>query len=581
MYNNILSDKIHDAQGGIGMNKLKDMKIKQRLKNSFLMAVIVSSIAGILALVLLFVLDAQYSSALVNNGFIQGDIGEYNSYLNKSGAFARDVIMLTDEAEVASSKQSLEASDEMVVYYLEHFTEKLENKEERALLDIINTDYPKYVALRDEAFELSAQGKKDEALEKFRKEAVPYLVTVMQASDDILALNVEMGDSKSDSLTLISRIMMIIIVVVIGVAFAVSRIFTNQIAHEISEPIEKMEMAIKKMAHGELDVKVDVQSKDEMGEMAKHFNKAVAMINMYIKEISRGLGEMSTGNFDISTDVHFEGDFTELAVALETILNSLSSSMKQINDGSEQVALGAQQLAENAQQLAEGATSQAGAVEELTATVEGVTITAKDSAVKTENAYKEAEEFAKVAEQSSKEMEQLTEAMQQINNTSKEIESIIAEIEDIASQTNLLSLNASIEAARAGEAGKGFSVVADQIGKLASDSAQSAVNTRELISKSMEEINRGNKITASTAEALEKVIGGIRLLADSAKESSNLSAEQAEIMEQIQQGIEQIADVVQSNSASAQETSATSEELFAQSESLKALVSQFKVRDVE
>lgn len=562
------------------MMKMKDIKIKQKLKNSFLMAVIISSIAGILALFLLFVLDMQYSNALVNNGFIQGDIGEYNSYLNKSGAFARDVIMLTDEAEIASAKQSLEESDAKVAYYLEHFTARLENNEERALLDIINSDYPKYIALRDEAFELSEQGRQDEALDKFRKEAIPYLVTVMQASDDILALNVEMGDSKSDSLTLISRIMMMIIIIVIGAAFAVSRIFTNQIAHEISVPIEKLEVAIRKIAHGELDVKVEIESKDEMGEMSKHFNKAVAMINTYIKEISRGLEEMSTGNFDIASDVHFEGDFIELAVAIETILNSLSASLKQINEGSEQVALGAQQLAENAQQLAEGATSQAGAVEELTATVENVTLMAHDSATKAEEAYRGAEEFAKVVEQSSEEMGHLTEAMERINSTSREIETIIAEIEDIASQTNLLSLNASIEAARAGEAGKGFAVVADQIGKLAADSAKSAVNTRELISKSMEEIGRGNQIAERTAEALEKVIDGIRLLAESAKGSSSLSAEQAEIMNQIQQGIEQIADVVQSNSASAQETSATSEELFAQSETLEGLVSRFKVRNV-
>ena len=85
--------------------------------------------------------------------------------------------------------------------------------------------------------------------------------------------------------------------------------------------------------------------------------------------------------------------------------------------------------------------------------------------------------------------------MEHITEISKEIGNIITDIEDIASQTNLLALNASIEAARAGEAGKGFAVVADQIGKLAADSAKSAVNTRDLIDKTLVEIQRGNAVT--------------------------------------------------------------------------------------
>ena len=227
----------------------------------------------------------------------------------------------------------------------------------------------------------------------------------------------------------------------------------------------------------------------------------------------------------------------------------------------------------------EGATSQAGAVEELTATIENVADSAESSARKADEAYKNAQKFANVAEQSNQEMRLLTEAMERITMTSKEIESIIGEIEDIASQTNLLSLNASIEAARAGEAGRGFAVVADQIGKLAADSAQSAVNTKTLIIKSLQEINNGNEITARTTSALGEVIEGIKILADASQETSELSREQAETMVEVRKGIEQIADVVQNNSAAAQETSATSEELLAQSENLKAMVEQFKLLD--
>ena len=168
--------------------------------------------------------------------------------------------------------------------------------------------------------------------------------------------------------------------------------------------------------------------------------------------------------------------------------------------------------------------------------------------------------------------------MERINATSKEIANIIAEIEDIASQTNLLSLNASIEAARAGEAGKGFAVVADQIGKLASDSADSAVNTKRLIENSINEIQLGNEITAKTTTAIESVISGIKELAESTKEISELSEVQADSMRQLELGVEQISEVIQNNSAAAQETSATSQELSAQSDSLEDLVGQFQLK---
>ena len=169
--------------------------------------------------------------------------------------------------------------------------------------------------------------------------------------------------------------------------------------------------------------------------------------------------------------------------------------------------------------------------------------------------------------------------MQRISESSMKIENIISELEDIASQTNLLSLNASIEAARAGEAGKGFAVVADQIRKLAEQSAASAVSTRELIEGSIHDVEEGNKAVALVSETLDEVIKGINAIADTSKSLSENSQSQATAMEQAEQGVNQISEVVQSNSAMAQETSATSEELSAQAETLDNLVRQFTLRE--
>ena len=169
--------------------------------------------------------------------------------------------------------------------------------------------------------------------------------------------------------------------------------------------------------------------------------------------------------------------------------------------------------------------------------------------------------------------------MQRISESSMKIENIISELEDIASQTNLLSLNASIEAARAGEAGKGFAVVADQIRKLAEQSAASAVSTRELIEGSIHDVEEGNKAVALVSETLDEVSKGINDIADTSKSLSENSQSQATAMEQAEQGVNQISEVVQSNSAMAQETSATSEELSAQAETLDNLVRQFTLRE--
>lgn len=561
------------------LKNLRNMKVKDRLVRSFVFVTVLASVAGVLGAFLMLGLDARYGKALELNGFIQGDLGEYNAYLYKDSALTRDIILLSDKTEMETSKAELVAADEKVNYYLEQFEHKLETDEERTLLADIKTEYPAYLELRDQAIELAMQNKDAEALKIFREEARPHLLKAIEDSEALLAMNVEMGDSVSASLSLFSKILVLIILVCVAVVVFISIKFAYATAYDFVRPIEKVQAGTAKLAKGELDVNVEVHSQNELGEMANDLNAAIAKIREYIEAIEYGLDEVGKGNFAVRPTVEFHGDFVKIKDSIENITISLSHTLGQINEGADQVAIGSEQLAMSAQTLAEGATSQAASVQELTATIENVASAAEDSAQKANESYQTAEKYAAVAQGSSDEMKRLTEAMERITETSQQIESIIAEIEDIAEQTNLLSLNASIEAARAGEAGRGFAVVADQIGKLAADSAQSAINTKELIVKSLAEIEQGNAITTKTAEALKQVVDGIHELAGAAKNNSTLSAEQAETMAQVQMGIEQIADVVQNNSASAEETSATSEELSAQSQNLKALVDQFVLRE--
>ena len=208
--------------------------------------------------------------------------------------------------------------------------------------------------------------------------------------------------------------------------------------------------------------------------------------------------------------------------------------------------------------LADGATEQAGVIEELNATIDTVVDLAADTAKVTQNASARVKASANKANEEKEKMNDLLKEMEHITEISKEIGNIITDIEDIASQTNLLSLNASIEAARAGEAGRGFAVVADQIGKLAADSAKSAVNTRDLIDKTLVEIEKGNTITRTTADAFNQIIADMESFAELAENTMEKANSQAESLEQIGQGIEQLSGVVQGNAASSEENTAIS-----------------------
>lgn len=168
-------------------------------------------------------------------------------------------------------------------------------------------------------------------------------------------------------------------------------------------------------------------------------------------------------------------------------------------------------------------------------------------------------------------------AMERISDASTKIGDIISEIESIADRTNLLSLNASIEAAQAGESGRGFAIVADNIRDLAEQSAKAAVDTRELIEASMQEVAKGNRVADHASSAIESVVDGIKQIADFSRNLKIMMDEQTEAMRQAEIGINQISGVVESNAATAEEASATSEQLSAQAMMLDQLVGQFEL----
>ncbi|MDE7019753.1 MAG: MCP four helix bundle domain-containing protein [Lachnospiraceae bacterium] len=559
------------------IEKIKQMKVAEKLRFCLTLVVCVASISGVLGLIFLLVNNIQYSNALVNNGFSQGEIGIFSTYLNKEPALIREMILLHDEAELQAAVAELDEIQLITNEAVQVMVAHCKTPAEQEYISIIAETLPEYRSIFANVEELAVTNQDEAATDLLLTQGKPTLKKLTDAVEGLIDLNVNVGNSVSARLQIQTYIIIGVMILVIIAAVLISSKFAKIIARLLSEPISQVHEASLQLVSGDLNITVEKMYPDEIGDMADSFRNAADTIKTYIDDLNRGLGEVANGNFNIAPEADFRGDFSALKDALQTIIVSLSDTLRKIHESSESVSLGATQMAESAQTLAEGATDQAASVEELTATIQNITNAVVNTSDKANKSHQDAMEFEIEAGKSNEDIRELTAAMRRINDTSKQIANIIAEIEDIASQTNLLSLNASIEAARAGEAGKGFAVVADQIGKLAADSATAAVNTRKLIENSIHEIEIGNEITEKTTSAIEVVINGIKTLAQSTREISDLSETQADSMKQLEMGVEQIAEVIQNNSAAAQQTSATSEELSAQATTLEELVNQFNL----
>ena len=556
----------------------RKLKVGMKLKYAFTTVIVTFAVAMVVSLVSIVMMNVDtykfYKQAYANSTLqmeIRKDIQLVGKYILWS--------MTTDDASSTQSYSNLaQKYADQVGKNVTALEKSYNDKKKVAELKDAIEELKKQ---RAAVIELAKRNKNDEALALFNSD---YNDATEKIQDILVDIGkVASAEAKSQYTSArVTGLVSIILMIFIGAGtVAFSTVIRTTITGIMLKPIQELESAAEKLKAGQLDVEINYESPDELGKLAGNFRQACKTLEVIVQDTSYLLGEMAEGNFNVSSNNPqiYIGNFKQQYESMSKLKHELSDTMTQIHEASEQVASGSGQLAGGAQALAEGATDQAGAVEELTATVESVSGIAESSAESASGAYQMVRTAVEQADQSREELQALTNAMERISSTSQEIQNIIGSIEEIASQTNLLSLNASIEAARAGEAGKGFAVVADQIGKLAGDSAQAAVNTRDLIEKSLQEIENGNQITEKTVAALNKILESMNDFANAAKGASESSTEQANMLKQIEQGIEQISSVVQSNSAAAEETSATSQELSAQSEGLKNLVGRFKLAE--
>ena len=446
----------------------------------------------------------------------------------------RDMIMESDPAKIAEQEEAVGLRRAEINENADAYKSAILEQDEQDAYDEFMATRNVFVGFMDQIIQL-ARGNKDAEAYALLKSDACYKAEMAEQEAILNLVEIKRAyaadQSKENNSLANSAIMTVGIALVIGLVLAI--LIALYISRLISGSLKKIAFAAEGIADGNLTVGIDIDAKDEIGNLASSCHR-----------MTENLNEVLGGIFAAS----------------------------------EQVSSGAKQLADSSIALSQGASEQASSIEELTASLEQISSQTQLNAQNASQANKLASMAQGNAEQGNRQMQEMLRAMEEINQSSASISKIIKVIDDIAFQTNILALNAAVEAARAGQHGKGFAVVAEEVRNLAAKSASAAKETTDMIEGSIRKVEAGTKLAVHTAEALNQIVEGVAQAAALVKQIDVASSEQATGLAQINQAVMQVSQVVQANSAVSEQSAAASKELSGQAEMMRQSVSRFRFK---
>lgn len=460
----------------------------------------------------------------------------------------RSIYIEEDKATQRSFADLLQAEKTELTKSLDKFrNETILSDESTNTIAPFNDLWSKYSELIDEASQAGLNNNLDRMKQLINQEseAGNPIRDLLYALIDINSAEALDTKEASSSMFISSR-NITIVTIVASVLFSV--LLGYIISQIISRPLARVTQLVQQVADGNLRNTLDIDYKDEIGQLAKGMNSMIFSLREIVNTI---IGHA----------------------------HSLGAASQQISASTQEIASGSASQANDTQTISE-------LFKELSSAIHAVAHNTEQASELSNETVRIAEEGSDIIQSSSDSMKSVRQQMTRLEDDSQKVGEIIGVIEDIADQTNLLALNAAIEAARAGEQGRGFAVVADEVRKLAERSGEA---TRQItgIIKGMQENTRTSvqsvqesaELSERTGEAFERIVSHVNDAGQKVVEIAAASEEQAAQTSTVLSAIENISASTQQSAAGSEETAATAQSLAQLAEELQHSVAIFKLNN--